>query len=423
MAETRFQIYRVSDVELLTAFERIKKDVEPSEGARIQLVLAEGTGALEGGLDEIRKRPALAKVFDAEAAIISQAILFLQGNTRVFVNRKADAGFDECRISYDQADGTLIALAIVATKKHLKAFDRTETLVRLLGEDLSNHYAKREQSVLRLEELTQSLIEQNIAYRQRLDEDVAALKARLQSEAEAQSSKLRDDYQAKEADLEAKETALEERSRALDDRSSRHARREILKEMKKMLQDRTKDFSLTQRTERKRRPIHVLFWLLIATPGVLFVWSIYDAIRAGGSWTGSPTDWMHLLRLTLAAAVIFYIRWNDQWFRQHAEEEFRLKRLDLDINRASWLVEMALEWKDEEGQTIPAELIGPLARNLFAVDGGLEGVRHPAQDLASKLLEASSSLNVSIPGVGEAKLDGKAVKRFNQATREAAKDS
>ena len=122
--------------------------------------------------------------------------------------------------------------------------------------------------------------------------------------------------------------------------------------------------------------------------------------------------------IALVALVIYYIRWNDLWFRQHADEEFRLKRLDLDIDRASWVVEMALEWSAEKNTGIPQELIDRLTRNLFE-GGGLSGeAKHPSQDLASALLGASSGLCIRVPGLGEIQLDRRGIRRFKEAANE-----
>jgi hypothetical protein len=50
------------------------------------------------------------------------------------------------------------------------------------------------------------------------------------------------------------------------------------------------------------------------------------------------------------------------------------------------------------------------------------GVRHPGEDLASALLGASTELNLRIPGVGDAKLDRRGLKRFAEtATTEPGK--
>ena len=82
----------------------------------------------------------------------------------------------------------------------------------------------------------------------------------------------------------------------------------------------------------------------------------------------------------IAATIIFYIRWNDSWFRQHADEEFQLKRFELDIDRASWVVEMALEWKDEKGTEIPEELIERFTENLFKDQNIFESAKHPSEE-------------------------------------------
>jgi hypothetical protein len=143
---------------------------------------------------------------------------------------------------------------------------------------------------------------------------------------------------------------------------------------------------------------------------------------------GSFGIWLHVLKpifsgIATAAAVIFYIRWNNAWFHQHANEEFRLKRLDLDIDRASWVVEMALEWKEEKGSEFPSGLADRLSRNLFVDDyQETRHPKHPSEDLASALLGASTSLSMKIPGVGDAVLDRKGIKNFQKVAGETTGD-
>jgi hypothetical protein len=191
--------------------------------------------------------------------------------------------------------------------------------------------------------------------------------------------------------------------------------------MKLAIEARTKDFSLTDKTVAKRLPVHRIFWLLTATFGGLLVWGLWDAIMHGVRWEGSPYDWIRLLRIPLGAVgvagfLMYYIRWNDAWFRQHAEEEFRLKRLDLDIDRANWMVEMMLEWKEEKASTIPPELIDRLSRNLFAADAGDKGpVQHPAQDALAALLQVSTSMTLPITGGGSITVDKKGLRRLQKA--------
>ena len=101
--------------------------------------------------------------------------------------------------------------------------------------------------------------------------------------------------------------------------------------------------------------------------------------------TGSDTQEIaKLIRFGLSATafvgtMIFYIRWCDNWFRQHADEEFLLKRLLLDIDRASWIVEMSLEWAEEKGTEIPEELIDRLSNNLFSGKNDISQPTHPSE--------------------------------------------
>ncbi len=101
--------------------------------------------------------------------------------------------------------------------------------------------------------------------------------------------------------------------------------------------------------------------------------------------------------LTLGAVGLgfFYIRWLNRWFHQHADAEFELKQFQLDIDRASWLVETVLEWKASKDEAIPDTLLTSLTRNLFSGDerDQSEQLKHPADELASALLEQHKKQN------------------------------
>jgi hypothetical protein len=215
-----------------------------------------------------------------------------------------------------------------------------------------------------------------------------------------------------------RESELNRRETEFDNRSSTHARRQIRQDVKKIIAERTASFHLSKDTAQKRLPIHVLFLSLIFSSAALFIAALtgYLAVPA------SLPPWFAAIRLTLitaalATSIVFYIRWTDSWFRQHSDEEMRLKRLELDIDRASWVVEMALEWKAERGGDIPVELIERLSRHLFEIEPTAR-VRHPSEDLASALLGASSGLSVKFPG-GEAKMDRKGLNEFRRKAQES----
>ncbi len=54
--------------------------------------------------------------------------------------------------------------------------------------------------------------------------------------------------------------------------------------------------------------------------------------------------------------------------------------MELDVDRASWFVEIAFEWKDEKGEAIPLELIERLTQGLF-FDGAADHSVEPADSL------------------------------------------
>jgi hypothetical protein len=290
----------------------------------------------------------------------------------------------------------------------------------VLGEELAEFYRTREQHLMRLEEIYDKAIIEGTRFREELERQVAERERRRHEEVEAERARLKAAQEERMAEIDAKAKTLVERERQLDDSSSKHARRQHHKDLKKILESRSQSFSLTRATAHKRYFIHALFILLLLVPAVVFAYSIWSAIYRPGTWGGTPGDWAALLRLpasaiALALAVVYYIRWNHDWFRQHAEEEFALKRLDLDVDRASWIVEMMLEWKDEKGAPIPPELIDRLTRNLFASDRrGETVIHHPGQDLASALLQASSSITLPIPGGGSATLNARGLRSFKK---------
>jgi len=200
-----------------------------------------------------------------------------------------------------------------------------------------------------------------------------------------------------------------------NDRSSRHARRQLRKDLKDAIEKRNEEFTLTRKTTRKRFVVHVVFLGLIGMLGSMLLFCLTHPTSAQGA-----AEWFNLIRLPLlaagtAAALIYYIRWNDIWFRRHADEEFRIKRFELDVDRASWLVEMGLEWKEEKGTEIPRELLDRLSTNLFEKPSEQAAARHPSEDLLSALLSASSELNLNVPGVGTIRLDRKGTKQFKRA--------
>ncbi len=425
LAEHSFRIFKVPDRELVDNLVAIADSFGGKDNVEVEIYPArEHNHPLKLPASDIKTDAVIQKVLPTDYGIIHRFHMTFPApeHTSVTVLREDWSDLVTLKFKND-VDVSTVARLSIAARSHFTAYERTEATDKLLGDELAEFYRKREQTLLRLEQLSEQLIRQNEEYRSSVDKEYSELKTRLIGELEAEKAALHKDHKEKKEGLEARERALAEQKKELDDRSSTHARRQLRQDIKKELAERGKQFTLTAKTARKRLPIHALFLAAILTTGAFFAVFLNYQI-----WKEGTIHWYELLRLSLSAAavaavVVFYIRWNDQWFREHAEEEFRFKRLELDIDRASWVVEMALEWKDEKGTDIPTELLLPLTTNLFADQGKIKPVRHPSEDLASALVDASTGLKVDIPGGSALSLDRRGVQRFAKAVEERREEA
>ena len=241
-----------------------------------------------------------------------------------------------------------------------------------------------------------------------LDTEMAAHKREL-------TASFEEEYKKKNAVLTEREQDLTKLRQELDDHSARHARREQSRALQQKISDRSKKFTLTPDTRRKRRPVHVIFVGLLS----LAAGSIALSLLSPATATEGASLWLELGRLPLGVlgfvlTAIFYIRWNDQWFRQHAEQEFRLQQLALDVDRAGYATEMLLEWQEDKGSEMPAMMVDRLTTGLFTDQTKVERVRHPSEDTITALLKAASNVRVDVPGIGEVSLTGRQIRQVDR---------
>jgi hypothetical protein len=412
MASREYQTITRPDAEVVAAFKKIDAELTAGGQSRIQIHLASGHNQpFNLTLGELEGNAQLGEFLKSTQALAVHLQLNLPSvpkGANVSVIRQA--GLDKVTIQFaDQLEGATAAKFLGVINKHIPGFEAPASIQKILGDELQEFYARRDASLMRLEQLSQKLIEDNQQYRQRVDEEAAAERKKLEQEQQQRLDKLQQNFEEKDAALKQREESLETRSKELDDRASRHVRRQIRKEFLEKLASREEQFRLSKSTNTKRIGIHLQFWLLLIVAFAIG----YFGFRAV---TADPKDPYAYVRLLIgiigfAAASVYYLRWTDRWFRQHADEEFRLRRLGLDFDRASWIVEMALEWKQEKQEEIPRELIDRLTANLFLTGEASEALRHPAEDLAAALLGASSSLKLNLPGgSGELNIDRKGMK-------------
>lgn len=420
-AHTEFHSTTLSDADILVAVKKIASELEQvPEQCRVDVEIMERyTGNPEGlSLSQITSQPFARHAEEHGGASWKRVLIEFQPLTlRLNVQRDRERGDDAIHVSFreDPSDPVDVVRSLNAIQQHFIPLNRAEAIERALGPEMAEFYRLREDGLSRLEALTRRLVGETHEYRLRLDTEVAEHKQALSVSFDEKNEELEKTHEERAAALEARERELDERRRELDDRSARHARREQSRALQQKISDRSEKFTLTPETQRKRRPIHLIFAGLLLVSAGLVARSLFIPVAA----TEGVASWLELVRLPLgvlgfALTAVFYIRWNDQWFRQHADQEFRLQQLALDVDRAGYATEMLLEWQEDKSGEMPAVMVDRLTTGLFTDQTKMASVRHPSEDVAAALLKASSSVRVDIPDIGEVTLTGRNIRKLDR---------
>ncbi|RWO50604.1 MAG: hypothetical protein EOS11_00125 [Mesorhizobium sp.] len=335
------------------------------------------------------------------------------------------------------ADFTFDVLSIASSGNTNEALasDKVAALNQLISEtflaraDQSAGLFHNSKSFTLLMKSHQKMIEQMQVTIANVGEQAAAVRLRLEEEFDARRQKLAVEFDSKRADEERKieeaRQALEQRQadldtfkKDLDDRSNTFARRDLHKGLKARLADRAKKFELTPETKGSRIPIHI--GVVLASALVIVLIFYYSADLAPVIAAGNTAAMIAmaikpaLLTVAFLGLLTWYLRWMNRWFERYADAEFHLKQFELDIDRASWVVETALEWKEVQDKPMPDQLLENISRNLFSRSEKDEAAdMHPADYLASAILGRASGLNLKLPGA-EIAYSGRDLKKLQK---------
>jgi hypothetical protein len=419
MAKQEWEIERERDADLIARMKRLSVASGNPNGLVYHYQLGSGYNQLQVPFDQVESDPTLKKVLAFDAALIWKSVLqFPQLGCALSVERPPTSSMDTLIFDFpNHMEAGAAAKIIGEVYTHYPRYSRMDAAEKYLGKEVSEFFRAREISLTKLETIARDVVENTEKYRAVLDLKYDEKIAQLDLALSRRREELDTEFNSKHGSLDELRTKLDERTKNLDDRESKHARRALREVLQNSLKELGKDFSLTRGTTTKRRSIHVLFVLLSGLVVGHAVGTVWE------SW-GLLKDWIYGIRLSLSAASLIaifyvYIRWSDAWFRQHADEEFRLKRLALDLDRASWVVETAMEWQQQNKAAIPGQLLEQLSKGLFAAGGSTSSVRHPIEDVASAAFSTASSLKVKLPGGSEATFDRKGVERLSEAIDKA----
>lgn len=334
-------------------------------------------------------------------SLLAETIKFTFADGATASVRRSELAFDDVTVQPAVGTDTFRYLNFIAfLRKTLHEFNPRHAIRDYLGEETKQYYLAREASLQRLEQIATSVIQNAEQYRQESDRRLIAKEQEFKDKLESEVIALQETFSRKEAALVEREKALEERLKEVDDRASKHARRDALQRIKKRLEERNNEFKLTKGTRTLRWWTGgIAMFSLLGFGGVV----LYSWIYTPPSPPTLPHEWVFFIlrfiapALGLMGTVIYLLRWTNEWFERHAREEFRLKRLDLDIDRATFIVETALEWKEEKGTEIPDQLLDRLSLNLFSEDSRASTVSHPVEELLASMKNASGDVEIRVP--------------------------
>lgn len=239
-----------------------------------------------------------------------------------------------------------------------------------------------------LADLSANEIEHRRNLQSEMDRSYQSRVKELDDQYRNRQSLLDEQKNARENELADKERQYQDRVSQFETREAKYMRRDLLKEIRKVLAE-SENMALSGPTGEKRSAIHWTAGLALLTFGStagVMVWKLM---------TTSQFDW-HILGpfsaafLAFGGTIIYYLKWNDRWFREHADAEFAAKRYKADILRASWIAELVQEWiKEAKDQPLPTELLEAYTRNLFRDVGATRLSEHPVDHLTAIMKRAT----------------------------------
>ena len=431
MSQPRIKIPRQSDSKLIRAFRTLCVDVNAAAFHAYPYAWEHTVNiSKEGDLpEEIRS------VVNSSSMVLRQfgvgvpglSVNLYRGGLESGSEFSPSAMYDELVIGQSgQTSLTAAQLlpAIDKLQRTLLAFDPKRS-TELSGEEALGQLAALHSTTLdRLEQVNVQLLEDQQKHRQQLEREYADKLAEAEAKSLTRSDALTSAVEAKESAIGEREAQLQRRLADIDDRDNTHARRELRKDLQSEIKSRSAGFRLSKETQALRSPITIVFVALITLLVLGAFWYGFEFAELIKSKT--TETWLMVFvgakqaafSIATVATSYFYIRWLNHWSETHAISEFELRRLQLDVDRASWVVETAFEWKASQNAELPNELLQSISRGLFE---GSKSQPHelasPADELASALLGSASKVTLKSGETNATvEIDGKGLKNLQKTS-------
>lgn len=294
------------------------------------------------------------------------------------------------------AGGSPVSQVLTALHKHFTFMPKP-----LLAEEAIDD---REKAALAAREVAMGALESNATELQKLvaqqiaanQDHVRQIQTDLNKEYLQRQNELDEKHNDKLKAIEQREEALRNRQEEFDLRDNTVVRRDLLKEIRTLI--KTYEVArISKHTSRKRWVTHAICWTVMLAAGGLVA---FFALSLLGE---SDPHWRKYIPFTagtmiFASTLVYYLRWHDQWFREHTSAEFQNRKFNADILRASWIAELHFEWDSKKEGEFPHDLITSFTRGLFSESHVAQSKYHPLDQLTS-LVPDIAKLKVNKSGL------------------------
>jgi hypothetical protein len=417
-----FQIPRSSDSKLVSSIIEL---ANWGDGgcSLVQFALVVGGSPIRINRDELGSDATLAKIKHEDSHAFESIDLYFKDGAQVSirprkVEQKIDPFICNIHVNVGQVQDRDWYMSLVSQAKScLHEIDLDVSISKIASADEQRYIQSRDLYLQQQERSLNHTIHKLDEYVVTLTERFDLRKQEQDRQAAQKIKEIEESAAAKEVAFAEREAALAQKIEEVNAQESKFERRKTIKDLIDQLDNTNAKFkiALTESTQRMRRPVFGFTLLLLAILLGAAAFTTYQDVSnpsVGWQWIRSS-----MLSLTFIVAFVFFVKWLNNWFEQHAKEEFRLKRMLLEVRRANLLIETALEWEKDGNGQMPQELLAALSRDLFYDGSHKYETVAPVESLATALLGSAQQLKLKL-GEGEISLDRKGLDALKKPAKE-----
>ena len=258
----------------------------------------------------------------------------------------------------------------------------------------------------------------------RAEAELAERKERLDNDLHLRESALESLETEKKGELQDQEDNLKKREESLDLQGEREERRRLRRSIQETAKAMFDNPDLSEEAKNTfARVTSTCKWIIWPATVVLvltvFVPPLIEHfvnINTSSGLVALSWSLRAFAGIALTVTLTYYVRALSAWSRQVTSLELRSKQFALDIDRASWLVEMNLEY-EKEGKVLRDNLIESFSRGLFEGESRSEARAAPSTSLLH-LLKNAESLKIGAAGA-EMSITGSQIRKADNQAQKA----